>query len=140
MILSKSFLKSAKGEISRLRAQKKVIEAELSHLEALVRSNEGIESAGAVADRGVVLSEATAEVSNNDDELGFKERVLKIVQSDPKGFRPFQVTSVLRDSGFQLPGKTALSMRVAGELARMKRTGRLRKTKGGLYKALEVTN
>lgn len=138
-LLSKDYIKSTQREIIRLRKQKAIIDAELGRLENLVkgdahtpRPDDGASLDGSIEKKN---GKGTDSV-----EPGFKNRVLEVLRGTPKGLRPMDVTNALRESGFELNGKTALSMRVAGELARMKRAKQLRRTRGGFYKVPESLN
>ena len=66
---------------------------------------------------------------------GLRQAIADILESSAHGLRPIGVTNGLLAAGFDPgDGKTPLKVRVAGEMSRMKSSGRLRKTRAGLYR------
>lgn len=78
---------------------------------------------------------ANEKTNGTGGKSGLRQAITDVLESSSRGLRPIDVTNQLQAAGFdQRDLLTPLKVRVAGEMSRMKSSGRLRKTRSGLYR------
>ena len=66
---------------------------------------------------------------------GLTEAIRSVVSGSSAGLRPIEATKALEAKGWKQTGKTSLSARVAAEMARLARSGKLQAA-DGVYRAI----
>lgn len=126
---SDNFIKTTEAEIAFLRKKKAELTAEIDES---IRTLECILMGMTVTVQG--KPESGSESLGIDPNDGLTVSIEKVLANAPGGLRPMQVSEVLLALGFTVNGNTRLQDRVAGEMARLRRDGRLVKTEDGLYR------
>jgi hypothetical protein len=83
-----------------------------------------------------LLGDPTAFVAGSPEErISLKDTILSYLTKKP--MRAAEVTAILRDYGFSVPGKTDLHHRVYNEMFRLMRTGVLRRLDTGEFEIVK---
>jgi hypothetical protein len=144
MALSSEILSALAKEHARLSAEQLRITQELHEIEALLRRHgrkvgSKPEMPRPPARAAVVFASGAAQTSESPS---LKHAILQIMDNATRGFRPSEVTKLLTRAGFADTGaSTPFAYRVASEMARLFRAGRLTKDSGdGRYRSQVHSN
>jgi hypothetical protein len=150
MALSTDVLTALAKEHARLSAEQLRITQEMHEIEALLRRhgrNAGTTSKlqNTPLESSLRLKELQRPRSSSEetaDVAGLRSTILKIMDHANRGYRPSEMTNALHFRGFQpTEASTPFATRVASEMARLYREGRLTKDSGdGRYRSTIHTN
>ncbi len=80
------------------------------------------------------------DVAQAYSRLGIRDAIRLTLHNASTGLRPKDVTKTLKNYGYQSSGSTDMSIRVANEMGRMKRTKKLIQSHSGRYRLPKDTN
>ena len=127
MALTTKAMKELREELECLKADRAAVEARISALECILESGAETRTVvGSVARQG---SLSAAAVSRRPPLRGSILRTLQLLSKAT----PAELTRRLQEDGLQVGGSTSLRERVWHELSRLRRTGFVRRTRGGHY-------
>jgi hypothetical protein len=128
-----NMLKALEAERSQLLEDLRAIEAVLRRCGRLRDGGESPSPQPTLFEADTPSTERQADVPK-----GLRAAITHVLEGQTQGLKPVEVTRQLEAIGFDAASaKTKLTVRVAGEMSRMKKAGRLKKTSTGRYKLAE---